>query len=253
MIINNNVSPVPHGLVPNMWKEFIPVTSFPYPHSISLGFKPCQVPASVWERVLRKGCLGVAERITQSTWLMQVLCSTQDSSLLEITLSCRPKQSFTLHKLLPQELHINSIIYPRFPFDIHKLAFYNLSPLILKTEPHGQSCWGLLLAPAGTWCHCSITLSPALSFTTPSLPKRGCSRTCSVDRPWTQRSACLCLLNAEIKGMYYHAWAKGFHGHYSSRYRSKAYVFQPEDLDHKHALHSWIVVHSRLKVKLFLV
>jgi hypothetical protein len=37
---------------------------------------------------------------------------------------------------------------------------------------------------------CSITLSPAFCFTTPSLPNLGCPRTCSVDSLWTQRSLC---------------------------------------------------------------
>ena len=39
-------------------------------------------------------------------------------------------------------------------------------------------------------------------FPTPSLPKLGCPGTCSVNRPWAQRSVWLCLLNAGIKGVY---------------------------------------------------
>jgi hypothetical protein len=55
----------------------------------------CQAHAFTWEKVLRKGCLGVAEeqlRVSDGCKLT-VLSSAPDGSLLQIALSCRPKPS----------------------------------------------------------------------------------------------------------------------------------------------------------------
>jgi hypothetical protein len=197
--------------------------------------------------VLRKGSLGAA-----GEWLrfsdggkLSALCSGWDSSLLKIALSCRPKHSllFCISYFLRNCLLIQS--FTPAPFRLsHKSIFYDLSPLTLKTKPHGQSCWVLVLAGSGTCSHCSIALSPGLCFPTPSLPKLGCPGTCfytdflefkdlhgsaswilglkaCTTRPgpklfFTYNLLCprlvlnseICLpLTPEIKGVYYHARA----------------------------------------------
>ena len=63
----------------------------------------------------------------------------------------------------------------------HGGKFHNplFLPLTLKPEPHGQSCYVLLLTGARTWTPHSITSPPVFCH---ALPKRGCPETCSVDQ-----------------------------------------------------------------------
>jgi hypothetical protein len=69
--------------------------------------------------------------------------------------------------------------------------------LNLKPKPHSQSCLFMLLVMSETLPALFFFL--AFCFPNTSL----CSETCSVDWPWTQRSAWFCLLNPEIKNLYY--------------------------------------------------
>jgi hypothetical protein len=73
------------------------------------------------------------------------------------------------------------------PANQHQLFHLSLLFFTLKPKPHG---WVLLLAGGGTWYRCSIILSLAFCFPTPLLPQLSCPESCSVDWPWTQRSAC---------------------------------------------------------------
>ena len=101
--------------------------------------------------------------------------------------------SLCSQKTLPRRFHLSDaglfLITTNFiaPANQHQLS---LLLLTLKPEPHDWS-FQVLLAKPGTWPPCSITLSSAFCFPTPSLPKLGYPGTCSVDWLWTQRSACL--------------------------------------------------------------
>ena len=161
--------------------------------------------------VLRKGSLGAA-----GEWLrfsdggkLSALCSGWDSSLLKIALSCRPKHSllFCISYFLRNCLLIQS--FTPAPFRLsHKSIFYDLSPLTLKTKPHGQSCWVLLLAGAGTWSLYSVTSLPDFCFQQISLlPQLGCHGTCSIVTLISE----ICLpLSTGIKGIYCRPWTWAF-------------------------------------------
>jgi hypothetical protein len=158
---------------------------------------PAESHHHLGRQVLRKGCLWVADewlRVSNGCKLT-ALCFAQDSSWYT------PKPSL-LFASLGTVYQFNHLPFSSF----HESAFYDLNPLTLNPELHGQGCQVLQLARAGTWTPCSSSLSLAFYFPIPSLPKLGSHGTCSADRPWAQRSTWLCLLGAGIKGMYNHTW-----------------------------------------------
>ena len=117
--------------------------------------------------------------------------------------------SLCSQKTLPRRFHLsdaglftitaNSLA----PANQHQLSQQFLPFLTLEPEPHGWNCGVLLLAGIRTWPACTITSSLSFCFPNPSLPKLGYPRSCSVDWPWMQRSACL---SPGIKGVYHHIW-----------------------------------------------
>jgi hypothetical protein len=99
-----------------------------------------------------------------------------------------------------------SSIYLRFPFG-YPMSHHFKS---LALDSKDRATWPKLLNSAACWIW---NIPPPLvllhyhqhCFLNTLLPKLGCPGTGSVDKPWTQRSAWICLLKTGIKGMYHHA------------------------------------------------